>query len=352
MNSGTTSPGNQVPTGLTYRDAGVDLDAGATAKKRIIEMAERTLGPGVLSTQGGFGGVIDPGANSETLLVASTDGVGTKLRIAQALGRHNTVGKDIVNHCINDILPTGATPLFFLDYIGLPRFDETLLAEIVEGLSEACLEAGCALLGGETASMPDVYHGSDYDLVGFIVGTVQRERLIEPENTSEGDVLIGLPSSGLHTNGYSLVRKVYGVEDDPSELQRELPDDGRTLGEALLEPHMSYLPVLKQHMAHVKGLGHITGGGIFKNIPRVVADGLAAEVDLTTWSPPVLFRDIQEAGKIDDLEMFRVFNMGLGMVVIVDEKDADNLLGSVEGSWVVGRLTKQTSDQRVITKGL
>lgn len=346
------NPGSKSTAGLTYRDAGVDLDAGAAAKKRIIELAERTLGAGVLSTQGGFGGVIDPGANSDTLLVASTDGVGTKLRIAQAMGRHNTVGKDIVNHCINDILPTGAIPLFFLDYIGLPRFDEAVLAEIMEGLSEACLEAGCALLGGETASMPDVYHGNDYDLVGFIVGTVQSDHLIEPENTSEGDVLIGIPSSGLHTNGYSLVRKVYGVEEDPSELQRVLPDDGRTLGDALLEPHLSYLPVLKPHMERVKGLGHITGGGIFKNIPRVIADGLAAEVDLTTWTPPVLFRDIQRAGSIDELEMYRVFNMGLGMVVIVDEKDADTLLDSIDGAWTVGRLTKQTGDKRVITKGL
>lgn len=346
------NPGREGSTGLTYRDAGVDLDAGAAAKKRIIEMAERTLGPGVLSTQGGFGGVIDPGASSDTLLVASTDGVGTKLRIAQAMGRHTTVGKDIVNHCVNDILPTGATPLFFLDYIGIPRFDEKVLTEIVQGLSEACMEAGCALLGGETASMPDVYHGNDYDLVGFIVGTVQREKLIEPVNTSEGDVLIGIPSNGLHTNGYTLVRKVYGVDEDPSVLNRVLPDDGRTLGDALLEPHLSYLPILKPHMDKVKGLGHITGGGIFKNIPRVIDDGLSAEVDITTWTPPVLFKDIQIAGDIDDLEMFRVFNMGLGMVVVVEEKDAGNLLDSIDGAWTVGRLVKRTGEQRVITKGL
>lgn len=339
-------------SGLTYRDAGVDLDAAAAAKVRIIELANRTLGSNVVPNPGGFGGVIDPGADSDTLLVASVDGVGTKLRIAQAMGRHNTVGIDIVNHCINDILPAGATPLLFLDYIGSSRYDAEVLAQIVEGLAKACSEAGCALIGGETATMPDIYHGDDYDLVGFIVGTVQREKLIRRENTSEGDVLIGLPSSGLHTNGYSLVRKVYGIEEDPMVLKRTLPDDGRALGDALLEPHRSYLPALKPHMGSVKGLGHITGGGIYKNIPRVIADGLAAEVDVTSWATPVLFKDIQRAGGIDDHEMFRVFNMGLGMAVIVSPDDANDLLSQLEGSWVAGRLVKRTGDDKVIAKGL
>ncbi len=342
--------------GLTYRDAGVDLDAAAAAKVRIMELAESTLGRGVLSAQGGFGGVIDPGANSDTLIVASTDGVGTKLRVAQAMGRHNTVGIDIVNHCVNDILPTGAKPLFFLDYIGLSNFDKTLIAEIVEGLTKACNDAGCALLGGETATMPDIYHGNDYDLVGFIVGTVQRDRLIKPENTSEGDVLIGLPSSGPHTNGFSLVRKVFGIDDDPSVLKDELPEGVGTLGDALMEPHRSYLPWLQDDSgtvrSEVKGLGHNTGGGIFKNIPRVIAPGLAAEVDINSWVTPLLFRHIQQSGGIDDLEMFRVFNMGLGMVVVVSEEDAEGLLSSIEGSWRLGRLVKQTGDQRVITQGL
>ena len=339
-------------SGLTYRDAGVDLDAAAAAKVRIIDLANRTLGGNVIKNPGGFGGVIDPGANSDTLLVASVDGVGTKLRVAQAMGRHTTVGIDIVNHCINDILPAGATPLLFLDYIGSSSYDAEVLAQIVEGLTKACADAGCALIGGETATMPDIYHGNDYDLVGFIVGTVQRDKLIKRENTSEGDVLIGIPSSGLHTNGYSLVRKVYGIDEDPSVLSRELPDDGRTLGDALLEPHRSYLPTLKPHMDRVKGLGHVTGGGIYKNIPRVIADGLAAEVDVTTWTTPVLFRDIQTTGGIDDQEMFRVFNMGLGMVVVVAPEDADELLSQIDGSWTVGRLVKQNGDKRVITKGL
>lgn len=339
-------------SGITYRDAGVDLDAAAAAKVRIIELANQTLGQNVIANPGGFGGVIDPGANSDTLLVASVDGVGTKLRIAQAMGRHNTVGIDIVNHCVNDILPAGATPLLFLDYIGSSSYDAEVLAQIVEGMAKACAEAGCALIGGETATMPDIYHGNDYDLVGCIVGTVQRDQLILRENTSVGDVLIGIPSSGLHTNGYSLVRKVYGVDDDPSVLKRELPDDDRTLGEALLEPHRSYLPDLKPHLGKIKGLGHVTGGGIYKNIPRVIADGVAAEVDVTSWSTPILFKDIQTAGGIDDLEMFRVFNMGLGMVVVVSPEDADTLLSDIEGSWTVGKLIKQTGDKRVITRGL
>ena len=344
--------------GLTYRDAGVDLDAAAAAKVRIMELAGRTLGPSVLSEQGGFGGVIDLGANSDTLLVSSTDSVGTKLRIAQAMGRHDTIGIDIVNHCVNDILPAGATPLFFLDYIGLSNFDQGLLSEILEGLSNACGDAGCALLGGETATLPGIYHGDDYDLVGFIVGTVQRDRLISPANTAEGDVLIGLPSSGLHTNGYSLVRKVFGIDDDPSALKDILPGDNvRTLGEALLAPHRSYLPVLKDESGsgvrrEVKGLAHNTGGGIFKNVPRVIAKGLTAEIDVRSWETPPLFAHIQRAGRIDDLEMFRVFNMGLGMVVVAEEAGAETLLGSIDGAWRAGRLVAQTGDARVIAQGL
>lgn len=346
-------------TGLTYRDAGVDLDAAAAAKVRIMELAKTTLGSNVLSAQGGFGGVIDPGANADTLLVSSTDSVGTKLRIAQAMDKHDTIGIDIVNHCINDILPAGAKPLFFLDYIGLSNFDQVLLAQILEGLSKACNDAGCALLGGETATLPGIYHGDDYDLVGFIVGTVQRDKLIKVENTKEGDVLIGLPSSGLHTNGYSLVRKVFGIDENPSALRDSLPGDialERTLGEALLEPHRSYLPWLQDDSgdvrSEVKGLGHITGGGVFKNIPRVIAKGLAAEVDVRSWQTPAVFQHIQRSGRIDDLEMFRVFNMGLGMVVVTSEKGAESLLGSIEGSWRVGRLVEQTGDERVIAQGL
>lgn len=349
-------PGEGSRSGLTYRDAGVDLDAAAAAKIRIMELASKTLGSSVISEQGSFGGVIDPGANSDTLLVASTDSVGTKLRLAQAMGRHDTIGIDIVNHCINDIMPAGAKPLFFLDYIGISNFDQSVLAQILEGLSNACSNAGCALLGGETATLPGIYHGDDYDLVGFIVGTVQRDRLIKPENTKAGDVLVGLPSSGLHTNGFSLVRKVFGIDENPAVLNEVLPGDERSLGEALLAPHRSYLPLLKDSTGgvrrEVKGLGHITGGGIFKNIPRVIAKGLAAEIDVNSWETPPLFTHIQRTGGIEDLEMYRVFNMGLGMAVVVDETDADAMLSSIDGSWIAGRLVEQTDDQRVITQGI
>lgn len=344
-------PGDSAPA-LTYRDAGVDLDAAASVKLRIKELAQRTLGPAVISGPGGFGGIIDPGADSDTLLVSSTDSVGTKLRIAQALGRHDTVGVDIVNHCINDVLPAGATPLFFLDYIGISRFDQDLISQIVTGLTSACAAANCALLGGETATLPGIYHGDDYDLVGFIVGTVRRSERLAPENTRAGDVLIGLPSSGLHTNGFSLVRKVFGLDDDSSVLRDPYPGGGRPLGEALAEPHRSYLDALKPQLARIKGLAHITGGGIFKNLPRSIADGLAAEVDLGSWTPAPLFQHIQKTGGIADLEMYRVFNMGMGMVVIADESEAEALLRSLDGSWAVGRLVERQDEERVVIRGL
>ena len=343
---------SRAQAGLTYRDAGVDLDAAAAAKMRIMELAARSLGSAVVSKQGGFGGVIDPGADAGTLLVSSTDSVGTKLRIAQAMGRHNTIGVDIVNHCVNDILPAGAAPLFFLDYIGISKFDPEVISQIVEGLTAACVEAGCALLGGETATLPGIYHNDDYDLVGFIVGTVSRERLLKPENTSAGDVLLGLPSSGLHTNGYSLARKVFGIDDDPAVLKEDVPGANRPLGDALLEPHRSYLPHVRPLLDRVKGLSHITGGGIFKNIPRVIADDLAAEVDVTSWDAPPIFSHIQRSGRIADLEMFRVFNMGLGMVVVVGAEDSEDVLSQLPDAWTLGRLVERRGDAAVIARGL
>jgi len=337
----------QKSPGKTYRDAGVDLDAAAAMKVRIKELAGSTLGAGVIAGPGGFGGVIDPDPKGSHYLVSSTDSVGTKLRIAQAMGRHDTIGRDIVNHCINDILPAGAAPLFFLDYIGLSRFDQVLIAEIVSGLSAACADAGCALLGGETATLPGIYHGGDYDLVGFIVGTVAKERLLRPENTRAGDLLLGLPSSGLHTNGYSLVRSIFGIDEDPSALRDTLPGDGRTLGEALLEPHRSYLDVLKPVLHLIKGLGHNTGGGVFKNVPRALAGGLGADIDVASWEVPPLFRHIQESGNVDPLEMYRVYNMGLGMVVVVGEDQADDVRSALPESWVCGRVVERPSGERV-----
>ncbi len=333
------------PAGKTYADAGVDLDAAASVKMRIKDIASSTLDGTVVAGPGGFGGVIDPDPNGDTLLVASTDGVGTKLRIADALGRHDTVGASIVNHCINDILPAGARPLFFLDYIGLSRFDPDKIAEIISGVAKACADAGCALLGGETATMPDIYDGDDYDLAGFIVGTVRKDALLRPENTSEGDVILALKSDGLHTNGYSLVRSVFETDKNPSVLATNVPETCHTLGELLLRPHLSYLDALSSVLDKIKGLGHITGGSFYKNIPRALAEGLGADVDVSTWHIPPLFKFIQESGSVDDQEMFRVFNMGVGMTIIVEPGLVDDVLNSVPGAFRVGEVVKRAEGE-------
>lgn len=331
--------------GKTYADAGVDLNAAASVKVTIKDIAASTLGSNVVAGPGGFGGVIDPDPSGDTLLVASADGVGTKLRIADALGKHDTVGASIVNHCINDILPAGARPLFFLDYIGMSKFDPVKISEIVSGVAKACAAAGCALLGGETATMPDIYHNEDYDLAGFIVGTVHRDAVLRPENTREGDVILALKSDGLHTNGYSLVRSVFETDQNPSVLATNVPETSDTLGEMLLRTHVSYLDVISPVLDKIRGLGHITGGSFFKNIPRALAEGLGADVDISTWDIPPLFRFIQEQGRVDDLEMFRVFNMGVGMTIIVEPGLADDVLASVPGSFRVGEVVKRDAGE-------
>lgn len=333
------------PAGKTYADAGVDLDAAASVKERIKGIAAVSLGSAVVAGPGGFGGVIDPDPAGDTLLVASTDGVGTKLRIADALGQHDTIGASIVNHCINDILPAGARPLFFLDYIGLSRFDPDKIADIVSGLAKACAAAGCALLGGETATMPDIYHGDDYDLAGFIVGTVRKDNLLKPENTRAGDVILALKSDGLHTNGYSLVRSVFETDQNPSVLTENVPETSHTLGEMLLRPHLSYLELIGPVLDKIRGLGHITGGSFYKNIPRALADGLGADVDISAWEVPPLFKFIQENGRIDDREMYRVFNMGVGMTIIVEPGLADDVLNSVPGAFRVGEVVERAAGE-------
>ncbi len=323
-----------------YAAAGVDLNAAARAKLRIGEIAQSTYGAGVVSGPGAFGGIFDVDPGSEYLTVSSTDSVGTKLRIAQAMGRHDTVGIDIVNHCVNDILPAGAEPMFFLDYIGLNGYDDDLIAEILAGVASACVENECALIGGETASLPGIYQGNDYDLVGFIVGRVRRDEMLQPERTVPGDILIALPSSGLHTNGYSLVRSIFRTDEDASALRDVVPGDGRTLGEALLEPHKSYLSQLRPVLGKVRSLGHITGGSFAKNVPRALAMDVGAILDPGTWAPPPLFGYIQEQGRIDDDEMFNVFNMGVGMVICSAASEADFLLSELNGAWIIGETTK------------
>jgi phosphoribosylformylglycinamidine cyclo-ligase len=272
--------------------------------------------------------------------------VGTKLKIANALGKHDTVGIDIVSHCVNDILTCGAKPLFFLDYIGIGRLDAEKAEAVAQGLAQACREVGCALIGGETAELSGVYHGDDYDLVGFVVGVVDKDSIIMGQNIAVGDTILGLPSSGLHTNGYSLVRKIFG--ETRAALDTDYPELGRTLGEELLEPHRCYYNQLKPLLPFVKGMAHITGGGLIENVPRVLPDGVAARLDSRTWTVPPIFWLIQQRGNVDRKEMYRVFNMGIGMVVICSSEDAKKVTEALPEAKVVGEVVKQSDETRIV----
>ncbi len=330
--------------GLSYRDAGVDLEAAARAKDRLKELVARTRDANTLSEMGLFGGLYAvPEDARRPVLVSSTDGVGTKLKVAFRTGRHDTVGRDLVNHCVNDILVQGARPLFFLDYLATGEMDEGVVEAVVRGVAEGCLENGCALLGGETAEMPDFYADGEYDLAGFIVGLVERDEILDGSEVRAGDLLVGLASSGLHTNGYTLARKivfdVMGLDvDDP------FPGTGETAGEALLRVHRSYLPSVEPELSggRIRALAHITGGGIPGNLPRVLGEGFGATVDLSTWEVPPLFRTLQERGGVADEEMLRVFNMGVGMVAVAPAEEGDALVerlrGRGEDAWILGEV--------------
>jgi phosphoribosylformylglycinamidine cyclo-ligase len=317
---------------MDYKRAGVDIEAGNEVVRRIRSLARQTFTRGVLSDIGSFGGLfqLSDGAGENPVLVASADGVGTKLRIAFLTGRHGTIGLDLVNHCVNDILVQGAQPLFFLDYLATGRLDPDVAVEIVEGLAQACRDNGCALLGGETAEMPGFYADGEYDLAGFIVGAVSRERLIDGRTIEPDDVLIGLPSSGLHTNGYSLARQIV-FERAKLRVESRVPDLGGTLGDVLLEPHRSYLPLIRPLLDDrlIKGMAHITGGGITDNLPRILPDGVEAVVDRSAWNVPPVFSWLQRAGDVPDDDMFRTFNMGIGLVVVVAEQDQAQLLAGL-----------------------
>jgi phosphoribosylformylglycinamidine cyclo-ligase len=327
---------------MDYRDAGVDITAADAAKERIKRLARGTFNAGVLSEIGSFGGLFRPDLSryQEPVLVASTDGVGTKVQVAIAAGVHDTVGYDLVAHCVNDILVQGALPLFFLDYIALGTMDPARVEAIVAGVVRACTEFDCPLLGGETAEMPGTYAPGDYDLAGFIVGVVERSRAI-PAGVREGDVLVGLPSAGLHTNGYSLARTVL-FDTLGHRVDTTLPELGVTVGEALLAPHRSYLAALEPLLERrkIRALAHITGGGFGGNIPRVLPEGLGARVRRGSWPVPALFRTIQSGGGVSDEEMFRTFNMGVGMVAVVSPDDLHDVEHSLErrgeASYVIG----------------
>ena len=294
---------------------------------------------------GFFGGLFEFKGYQQPVLVSSVDGVGTKLKLALALGKHDTVGIDIVNHCVNDILTCGAEPLFFLDYIAAGKLQPEQVGDVAKGLALACREVGCALIGGETAEMPGLYTGEDYDLVGFIIGVVEKTRIIQGKKIAAGDIIMGLPSSGLHTNGYSLVRKIFG--ETKSALNTPYPELGRTLGEVLMEPHRSYYNQLKPLLPLIKGLAHITGGGLIGNVPRVLPEGLTARFDTQTWSVPSIFNLIQKRGNVDRDEMYQVFNMGIGMVVICSTDNVDHFTRALPEARVIGDVIKQ-KEARVI----
>ncbi len=297
---------------------------------------------------GFFGGLFEFKGYKEPVLVSSVDGVGTKLKIAGVLDKHDTVGIDIVNHCVNDILTCGAEPLFFLDYIAMGKLVPEKVGAIAQGLTQACREVGCALIGGETAEMPGLYTGKDYDLVGFIIGVVEKEQIIMGKTIAVGDAIVGLPSSGLHTNGYSLVRKIFS--EAKSVLDAYYPELSRTLGEELLEPHRCYYHQLKPLLPHIKGLAHITGGGLIGNVPRVLPEGLTAQFDSQSWTVPPIFQLIQQKGNVDQEEMYRVFNMGIGMVVICSPQDADRLTKALPEAKVIGEVMEQRGEARVVIK--
>jgi phosphoribosylformylglycinamidine cyclo-ligase len=329
----------------TYADAGVDVSEGDRTKQRIKMLARKTFNKSVLSEIGGFGGLfgLDLQKYPDPVLVSSADGVGTKLKVAFELGIHHTVGCDLVNHCVNDIAVQGATPLFFLDYLATGKLEGSVMEKVVEGISEACKSNGCALIGGETAQMPGFYADGEYDLAGFIVGVVNRDAIITGEKIQPGDVLIGLPSNGLHTNGYSLARKLLFevAKYSPDHYVNELKDK---TGAALMRQHRSYLSILKKlcNAGLVSGMAHITGGGITENLPRILAKGLCAQVELSAWTVPPLFQHLQELGHVDQDEMFRTFNMGIGMIVVVPAemaKKAKAVLNRAnERHCVIGRI--------------
>jgi phosphoribosylformylglycinamidine cyclo-ligase len=309
--------------GGAYAAAGVDIDAQERGLAGVRKLAKSTFTPGVLSEIGLFGGLFRPDLTgmTEPVLVASADGVGTKLAVARLAGDYSTVGRDLVNHCVNDVLVQGAIPLFFLDYVGAGRLEPAKLVELVRGVAQGCRENGCALLGGETAEMPGFYQPGDYELVGFVVGLVDRPHVIDGGRVRAGDLLLGLPSAGLHTNGYSLARRIF-LDTMKLGLNDCIPDDPekRRVGEWLLAPHLSYLAALRPLLRHegLHALAHVTGGGLTDNVPRVLPAGLQAEIRFGSWEIPAPYRVLQERGDVELEEMFRVFNMGIGMVAIVD----------------------------------
>lgn len=331
-----------------YGRAGVDIDAGDNVVNLIKPIVKKTYNSNVLGDIGGFGGLFQLTDYKEPVLVSSADGVGTKLRIALAMDMLSSLGGDLANHSINDVWVQGADPLFFLDYIASGNVNSKQIVSLVGGLADTLSEAGCVLIGGETAEMPGIYSGADFDIAGFIVGAVEKSDIIDGSNIKEGDILIGIPSSGLHTNGYSLVRHIFDLDNKPEQLFIKYDELQSTLGEALIAKHISYYSSLKPLQKLLKGMAHITGGGIVGNLPRILPSNLKAIVRTNSWEIPPIFDLIRGYGSVSNGEMYRVFNMGIGLIAVVDEADVSVVLENVSNSIVIGSIYKKEENESPI----
>lgn len=339
---------------VTYKDAGVDIDAGNRFVQMIKPLVKAASRPEVLTDIGGFGGLFSLNTDKykNPTLVSGTDGVGTKLKLAFMLDKHDTVGIDLVAMCVNDIIVQGAEPLFFLDYLATGKLAPEKAAEIVKGISEGCIQSNCALIGGETAEMPGMYAKGEYDLAGFTVGVVDRDSIIDGSSITVGDQLIGIGSSGLHSNGYSLARKVL-LEKMKLPLDKKIPELGRTLGEELLEPTRIYVKTVLNLIRNfnIKGMAHITGGGLIENLPRVLPNHCRGIIRKNSWDVPAIFNLMQDGGNIDEIEMLRTFNCGIGMVLVVPKDDAEDILGRLSGldekAWLIGEISQTDTDEQI-----
>jgi len=335
---------------MKYKDAGVDIDEENKFVEMIKPLASSTIIDGVIAGIGGFGSLFEIKNYKNPFLVSGTDGVGTKLKIAFMMNKHDTVGIDLVAMCVNDVITSGAKPIFFLDYFATGKLKSEVAVEVVKGIVEGCRQAGCALVGGETAELPGMYHEGEYDIAGFAVGIVEKDEVIDGNRIREGDVIVGLKSSGLHSNGYSLVRKIL-FEKNGMSVDDFIPELNETLGEALLMPTKIYVnSVNALHGFDVKGIAHITGGGLVENIPRILKKGLSAKIEKDSWSIPPIFGLLKDMGEIDDTEMFRTFNMGIGIVVVLSEEELDDAVNKLkqigETPYIIGEIVK--SDRGVI----
>ncbi|MDG2101478.1 MAG: phosphoribosylformylglycinamidine cyclo-ligase [Dehalococcoidales bacterium] len=332
---------------FTYKSAGVDLSKSDFIKDKLVEKINITHNSNVINNSDGFGGLFSTKHfKKNSIMVSTTDSVGTKVKVSAKIGLHKNLGMDIVNHCINDLIPQGAHPLYFLDYLAFGKLDENVVLDIVDGISEACQNVNCAIIGGETATLPGVYNENDYDVVGFMVGNVLEENLKTKDNIKAGDLLVALPSSGLHTNGFSLVRSIFNIDEDISILSSKVYDEEKNLGELLAEPHREYLTTIDPVFNLISGISHITGGGLYKNLPRIFNDNLSAKILKNSWEVPNLFKYIMQHGNVDENEMFDVYNMGVGIVLVVDPIHSKKILSTCKNSWILGEIQEKSLNQK------